>query len=133
MLKIFKKHKQTTEEEVKKEPTFIEGQKAKIEAMLLQEEPGSEKYAALYKEYLSVQASEINETTKSGKEIENFNKSQEIDQKNKDRKAGIKKTAITAGAGVAAAVAIPLVEQKLGPAMSKLSGPAMSAIFKQKG
>lgn len=133
MLKIFKKHKQTAEEEVKKEPTFIEGQKAKIEAMLLQEEPGSDKYAALYKEYLSVQASEINETTKSGKEIENFNKSQEIDQKNKDRKAGIKKTAITAGAGVAAAVAIPLVEQKLGPAMSKLSGPAMSAIFKQKG
>lgn len=130
MLK-FKKHKKSTEEEVK-QPTFIESQKAKIEGMLLKEEPGTEKYAALYKEYLSVQASEINECTKIGKEIENSNKSQEIDQKNKDRKAGIKKTAITASAGVAAAVAIPLVEQKVGPAMSKLSGPAMAAIFKNK-
>ena len=127
MLK-FKKHKKSTEEEVK-QPTFIESQKAKIEGMLLKEEPGTEKYAALYKEYLSVQASEC---TKIGKEIENSNKSQEIDQKNKDRKAGIKKTAITASAGVAAAVAIPLVEQKVGPAMSKLSGPAMAAIFKNK-
>ena len=131
MLKLFKKHKKSTEAIVK-DPTFIESQKAKIEGMLLAEEPGSEKYAALYKEYLSVQASEINEETKKGKEIENVNKSQEIDQKNKDRKASIKKTAITAGAGVAAAVAIPLVEQKVGPAMSKLSGPAMQAIFKQK-
>ena len=131
MLKIFTKHKKSTEE-VAKEPTFVESQKKKIEEMLLKEEPGSDKYAALYKEYLSVQASEINECTKEGKEIENANRSQEIDQKNKDRKAGIKKTAITATAGVAAAVAIPLVEQKVGPAMSKLSGPAMSAIFRQK-
>ena len=53
-------------------------------------------------------------------------------QKDKERKAGITKTTVSVLAGVAAAVVIPLTEQKLGPAMSKLSGPAMSNIYKQK-
>lgn len=128
---MFGKSKTKQTEEIVKEPTFAEKQLAKIEELLEKETPGTDKYAALYKEYLSVQASLINETTLKGKEIENVNKSQEIDQKNKDRKAGVKKTAITAFAGVAAAVAIPITEQKIGPAMSKLSGPAMSAIFKK--
>ena len=74
----------------------------------------------------------IKDETLESKKIENHNKSLEPEQKDKERKAGITKTAVSALCGVAAAVVIPLTEQKIGPAMSKLSNPAMSNIYKQK-
>lgn len=132
-MKIFKRKpkKQETEEE-KKDPTFVEEQKKKLEEQLLKLKPESKEYAAIYDQYLKLQESEIKEETLEGKKIENSNKKEETTHKNKDRKAGVIKTAISAGAGVVAAVLIPLTEQKIGPGMSKLSNHAQASIFKRK-
>jgi hypothetical protein len=128
-----KKAKKQEETKVeKKELSFVEEQKKVLEDKLRTLKPDSEEYAQVYDQYLKIQESEIKEETLSGKKIENHNKSLEPELKNKERKAGVAKTAISAGAGVAAAILIPLTEQKIGPAMSKLSNPAMSNIFKQK-
>jgi hypothetical protein len=128
-----KKAKKQEETKVeKKELSFVEEQKKVLEDKLRTLKPDSEEYAQVYDQYLKIQESEIKEETLSGKKIENHNKSLEPELKNKERKACVAKTAISAGAGVAAAILIPLTEQKIGPAMSKHSNPAMSNIFKQK-
>lgn len=133
MFKIFKRKPKNEEtEEVQKDPTFVEEQKKKLEEQLLKLKPESKEYAAIYDQYLKLQESEIKEETLEGKKIENSNKKEESTHKNKDRKAGVIKTAISAGAGVVAAVLIPLTEQKIGPGMSKLSNHAQASIFKRK-
>lgn len=132
-MKLFKrKPKKTTEEETQKDPTFVEEQKKKLEEQLLTLKPDSKEYATIYDQYLKLQDSEIKEETLSGKKIENSNKALEPAQKKADRKAGVVKTAISAGAGVVAAILIPLTEQKIGPGMSKLSNHAQASIFKRK-
>lgn len=133
-MKIFKKKKPEKKEEkdIQKDLTFIEVQKKKMEEQLSKLEPGTEEYDKVYNAYLKLQDSEIKEETLNGKKIENSNKAQEPEQKKAERKAGIVKTGISAGAGVAAAILIPLTEQKIGPGMSKLSNHAQASIFKNK-
>lgn len=126
----FKKAKK--EEKVEKDLSFIEEQMKNLEGRLRITDPTSEEYSLLLEQYQKLQDSQIKDETLESKKIENHNKSLEPMQKDKERKAGITKTTVSALAGVAAAVVIPLTEQKLGPAMSKLSGPAMSNIYKQK-
>ena len=126
------KSKKKAEEKVQKEPTFVEEQKKILEEKLRTLKPDSDEYSKVYDQYLKIQESEIKEETLEGKKIENANKSLEPVLKNKERKAGITKTAISAGAGVAAAILIPLTEQKIGPGMSKLTSAANNNIFKQK-
>ena len=133
-MKIFKKKKPEKKEEkdIQKDLTFIEVQKKKMEEQLSKLEPGTEEYDKVYNAYLKLQDSEIKEETLNGKKIENHNKSLEPEQKKAERKAGIVKTVTSAGAGVAAAILIPLTEQKIGPGMSKLSNHAQASIFKNK-
>lgn len=130
---MFKKKK--TAEDIKKEHdnlSFVQEQKKRIEERLKKLDPDSSEYAALYKEYMSTQASELNDENLKSKKIENENKSQETNLKKKEIRAGIIKTAISSGSTILAAILIPIVEQKIGPGMSKLSAHAMSAIFKAK-
>ena len=131
-MKIFKRKPKKEENEVIQDPTFVEEQKKNLEEQLKELNPISDEYNKIYDQYLKVQDSEIKEETLEGKKIENANKKEETNQKNKDRKAGIAKTAISAAAGVVAAVLIPLTEQKIGPGMSKLSNHAQANIFKRK-
>ena len=127
----FKKAKKEEKVETK-ELSFIEEQMKDLEGRMRITDPTSEEYSLLLEQYQKLQDSLIKDETLESKKIENHNKSLEPEQKDKERKAGITKTAVSALCGVAAAVVIPLTEQKLGPAMSKLSNPAMSNIFKQK-
>lgn len=133
-MKIFKKKKPEKEEvkDVQKGLTFIEVQKKKMEEQMDKLEPGTEEYNKVHDAYLKLQDSEIKEETLNGKKIENHNKSLEPEIKAADRKAGVKKTAYSVLGGVAAAVIIPLTEQKIGPGMSKLTNHAQANIFKNK-
>lgn len=132
-MKIFKKKPEKKEEkDIQKDLTFIEVQKKKMEEQMSKLEPGTEEYDKVYDAYLKLQDSEIKEETLNGKKIENHNKSLEPEQKKAERKAGIVKTVTSAGAGVAAAILIPLTEQKIGPGMSKLTNHAQASIFKNK-
>lgn len=130
---IFKKKAKVKDiKEEHDQMSFVQEQMQRIEEQLKQFDPDSSEYAALYKEYLSVQTSAINEETLKSKKIENENKSAETELKHKERRAGIWKTTISAVSGIVAAIAIPIVEQKIGPGMSKLSTHALANIFKKK-
>lgn len=133
-MSIFKKKNKTVSEEVieTKDPTFVETEKARIETLLKDETPGTERYAKLQGAYRETLEHELKEANIDGKEIENTNKAQEPELKKAELKAGIVKTGITAGGGIIACVAIPFIEQKIGPAMSKIANHAQSAIFKNK-
>lgn len=130
---IFKKKK--TMKDIKKEHenlSFVQEQQRRRVDRLKKLDPESSEYEKLYKEYVSAQGAELNDENLKSKRIENENKSQETILKKKEIRAGIIKTAISSASAVLAAIIIPIVEQRVGPAMSKLSSHAMSAIFKAK-
>lgn len=142
-MNIFKKFKKSKdvnkeEKEVKKELTFAEclaANKAKIldEVNALDRESDTYKddYAKLMALIKSVEDSEIKEEVLNGTKIENSNKAQETDIKKSEIKAGVAKTGITASAAVLGCAMVPYIEQKVGPAMSKIASQASQALFKK--
>lgn len=144
IFKKFKKSKDVNKEEKevkkeeKKEPTFAEclaENKAKIlnevNALDTESDTYKDDYAKLMALIKSVEDSEIKEEVLNGTKIENSNKAQETDLKKSEIKAGVAKTGITAGAAVLGCLSVPFIEQKVGPAMSKIASQASQALFKK--
>lgn len=125
------KKKATKKEEVKKELTFAEKEIKKAEAKLAELEVGTKEYDEAVNSLNKLKASKLVDLNIDGKEIVNENLKQETKLKKKEINAGVAKTAITTVGAVAGCAIIPIIEQKVGPAISKVAGPAMSAMFKK--
>ena len=143
MIKNFKKKAKNEEaksevKEVIKEPTFAETlgeNKSKIleEIAALDKESDTYKddYAKLMALIKSIEDSEIKEEILVGNKIDNQNKSEESNIKKSEIKAGVAKTGIATGGAVLGCIVIPFIEQKVGPAMSKIAAQASAALFKK--
>lgn len=140
--------KKKTEEEVKKDevikteeipvPTtleILEKEKARILKEIGELKSDSETYVKDYSERMallkSVQDSIIKEKISEGTDIENSNKAEETVIKKKEINAKVAQTGITAGGAVLGCAMVPFVEQKVGPAMSKIASQASQALFKK--
>lgn len=131
-----------TKEEIKTEeipvPTaleILEKEKARLLKEIGELKSDSETYVDDYQKLMgllkSVQDSIIKEKISQGTDIENSNKAEETAIKKKEINSKVAQTGITAGGAVLGCAMVPFVEQRVGPAMSKIASQASQALFKK--
>lgn len=131
------KEKEIKTEEIP-EPTaleILEKEKKRLLKEVGELKSDSETYADDYQKLMallkSVQDSIIKEKISEGTDIENSNKAEETTIKKKEINAKVAQTGITAGGAVLGCAMVPFVEQRVGPAMSKIASQASNALFKK--
>ena len=134
------KSKETEEKEVFifKDPTAQEDlafKKQQLFNAINDLDPTDDDYVDKYQKLMalvkSIQDSEIKEEVLAGQKIENSNKEQEPELKKAEMKSKIAQTGIMTGGALGGCILVPFIEQKAGPAMSKIANQAAAALFKK--
>lgn len=90
-----------------------------------------EKYGKKMGLFKSIQDSLKQESIHEGIKIENANKAAETELKKKESNSKVKAAMVTGGFALGGCILIPIMDNLLGPAMSKVMPVALGALFKK--